>query len=200
MSYTFFTPGFLCQESQDAMQLKIWDNSQWNGESGFTTICTVDISYYDVDDNLIEFDSYELIVGPDASKFNEYLDRSDGYVIELSDLTINGIPAPDRFPEGYYIVKISYSEGSYAVGSFPYFENPQAFLAKWRMMTRKLPAALLVFPMTDQVFLDNRAIFLLRLYLDMAENAADYGKFEEFKVFHTLIQEVLNIYEISELW
>jgi hypothetical protein len=200
MSYTSFSAGFLCQESQDAMQLKIWDNSQWNGESGFTTICTVEISYYDSDDNLIEFDPYELITGGDASKFNEYLDHLDGHVIELSDLTIDGVAAPDRFPEGYYIVKISYSEGSYAVGSFPYFENPQAFLAKWRLMTRKLPAALLVFPMTDDVYRKNRDIILLRLYLDQAENAADYGKIEEFKVFHDLIRNVLDYYEMEETW
>jgi hypothetical protein len=200
MAYTNFSAGFFCQESQDAMQLKIWDNSSWNGESGFTTICTVDISYYDVDDNLIEFDPYELIVGGDASKFNEYLDKLDGHVIELTDLTISGVPVPDRFPEGYYIIKISYSEGSYAIGSFPYFENPQAFLAKWRMMTRKLPAALLVFPMTDEVFRKNRDIMLLRLYLDQAENAADYGKLVEFKVFHNLVKEVFDLYSLAELW
>jgi|WetSurSiteA1Bulk_404760.scaffolds.fasta_scaffold00217_2 hypothetical protein len=200
MAYTAFFPSFLAQESQDAMQLKITDNSVWNGESGFTTIATVEISYYDENDVLINFDPYELIVGADATKFNEFLDRTAGHVIELSSLTIGGVAAPDRFPEGYYIIKISFSEGSYAVGTFPYFENPQAFLAKWKFMTRTMVSDLLVFPMTDEIYRINRDIFLQRIYLDMAENAADYGKVLEFKNFATLIQGVFDYYSVVDTW
>lgn len=200
MAYTSFDPLFIAQESQDAMQLKIWDQSTWNGESGYTTICYVSISYYDENGALVTFDDYDLITGFDMTKFNEYLDR-DGHVINLSDLTINGAAhGLTRFPEGYYIVSIFYSEGSYAEGSYPHYDNPQAFLAKYRFMARRLPASLLVFPMTDDIYRLNRDIFLLRMYLQNCEDAADYGKHVEFQTYLNLIVQVLDYYLVEEPW
>lgn len=201
MAYSDFTPGFNCQESQDAMQLKIWDNSTWNGESGYTTICTVSISFYDTNGTLVTFDDYDLIISADMSKFNEYLDRIDGHVIELSALTINGVPnVYDRFPEGYYMITMKYSEGSYAEGQFPEYVNSQAFLAKYRFMARRLPGALLVFPMTNDTYILNRDIFLLRMYLQNCEDAADYGKCVEFQNIINLIIAMLDYYKVEEPW
>lgn len=200
MAYANFSPLFVAQESQDAMQLKIWDTSIWNGQSGFTVTCYVSISYYTDDNVLVEFDDYPLIVGGDASKFNEYLDR-DGHVINLTDLTIDGQSVDfERFPEGYYIVSIFYSDGTYAEGSYPHYDNPTAFLAKYRFMARRLPIDLLTFPMTHDMYILNRDIFLLRMYLQNCEDAADYGKHIEFIRFLSVIRQIFDYYTTAEPW
>lgn len=200
MAYVNFIPFFIAQESQDAMQLKIWDASTWNGQSGFTTICDVKISYYNDDGVLIVFDDYPLITGGDASKYLEFLDR-DGHIINLSDLTIDGQPVDvERFPEGYYNISVYYSDGSYIEGSFPHYDNPTAFLAKYRFMARRLPIDLLTFPMTEQTFWRNRNIFLLRMYLQNCEDSADYGKHVEFMTYLALIRQMFSYYTTEEPW
>ena len=200
MAYTNFIPFFIAQESQDAMQLKIWDASTWDGQSGFTTVCDMEMSYFDDDGNLVEFDTYPLISGGDASKYNEYLDR-DGHIINLKDLTIGGLPVGfERFPEGYYNISLFYSDGSYAEGSFPHYDNPTAFLAKYRFMARRLPIDLLTFPLTEEVYLKNREIFLLRMYLQNCEDAADYGKHIEFMKYLAIIRQMFDHYTTQEPW
>ena len=147
MAYADFTPSFTVQEAQDATAFKIFDASTWNGESGITTWCVLRLFFYAADGTITEYDDYELITGADTAKFDEYLD-SDGHTVEITDLTIDGVAADDRFEDGYYVVRILYSDGTYASGSEPYYDNVQAFLAHARCKARKLPARL-TWPLTD---------------------------------------------------
>ena len=199
MAYTDFTPEFRVQEAQDAMSFRIWDESVWNGESDNTTEADVYLSYYDSDGNLIEYDVYPLIVGANKDKFNEYLDQ-DGHIIELTDLAIGGIDQADdeRFADGYFIVKIVYNDGSYSVGSEPYYENHQAFLAKARCKARKLPINLLSWPLTDAMRIKNFNIYEQRMYLEAAEDSVDLGKRTEFNNFMSVINEIFDYYSIDE--
>jgi hypothetical protein len=196
MAYTNFTPETRIAEAQDATAFKIWDESTWNGESALTTFCEVRIFHYAVDGTITEYDAYELITGADKTKFNEYLDI-DGHTVEITDLTIDGVSAGERFTDGYYVIRVVYSEGSYAVDSEPYYDNVQAFLAKARCKARKLPTKL-SWPLTDDVYEINRDIFLLRMYLDAAEDAADLGKQNEYRNFINLINNIFDYYAISE--
>jgi len=196
MAYTNFTPDFRLMEAQDATAFRIWDESTWNGESGSTTFCVVRITHYDVDGVTTEYDDYELITGGVTTKFDEYLDI-DGHIVEITDLTIDGVAADDRFIDGYYLIKIVYSEGSYDAGSEPYYDNIQAFLAKARCKARKLPNKL-SWPITDAVYEINRDIFLLRMFLDAAEDSADLGKETEYRNTIDLINNIFSYYEIDE--
>ena len=196
MAYTDFTPDFRLMEAQDATAFRIWDMSIWNGESGLTTECIVKVVYYDVDGNTTVYDDYPLISGADTTKFDEYIDI-DGHIVELADLTINGEEPDERFIDGYYIITITYNDGTYSAGSEPYYDNIQAFLAKARCKARKLPAKL-SWPMTDAVYEINRDIFLLRMYLDAAEDSADLGKENEYRNFINLINNIYSYYAIDE--
>lgn len=196
MAYTNFTSDFRLMEAQDATAFRIWDMSTWNGESGITTECIVRVTHYDVDGNTTVYDDYPLIDGADTTKFDQYIDI-DGHTVELSDLTINGAEPPERFIDGYYIIRIVYSDGSYAVGSEPYYDNIQAFLAKARCKARKMPNKL-SWPMTREVYEINRDIFLLRMYLDSAEDSADLGKENEYRNTIELINNIFSYYAIDE--
>lgn len=204
MAFADLTLATTVQESQDAMQLKIWDASTWNGESGIVTEAKVVIEYYDSDNLLVSFDPYELIAGGVKTKFNEFLDRSDGHVIELADLLIAGVaPTNIRFTDGYFVVTLHVTDGTYglyAAGGWPKYANNQAFLAKNRFMARKMSKAILAWPMTDAVRIANKDMFLQRMYLDAAEDAADNGNLTEFLVFINLINAVFNVYNIEEAW
>jgi hypothetical protein len=201
MAYTNFTPKTHVQEAQDAQSFKIWDESAWNGESALTTICYVTLFFINDSEVTIEYDPYPLISGVDTAKYLEYLDR-DGHIIDIADLTIGGAAAAARFEDGYYIARVTYSEGSYAVGSEPYYDNNQAFLAHNRCMKRKMPAKLLSWsvPITDLVYQKNRDIFLQGLYLESAENAVDLGKKVQFRSFMASVKAMFNYYEIEECW
>lgn len=199
MAYTNFTPQTHIQESQDAKSFKIWDESEWNGESALTTVCYVEITFINDDGDEVIYDPYLLIDGVDTSKFAEYLDR-DGHIIELVNLTIDSVAAPIRFEDGYYIIKAVFSDGSYSSGLEPYFDNHQVFLAKYRSMKRKIPAKVLVWPMTYEVYRANRDIFLLGLYLESAENQADLAKMVQFRKTMALIKAIFDYYEITEIW
>ena len=196
MAYANFVPETRLPEGQDATALRIWDLSTWNGESSKTSFCVVRIFYYEVDGTIIEYDDYELITGADKTKFNEYLD-TDGHTIETSDLTISGVAAAERFVDGYYVIRVVYSDGTYVWNTEPYYDNVQAFLAKARCKARKLPTKL-SWPMTDAVYLANRDIFLLRMYLDAAEDAADLGKENEFRNLINLIDNLYSTYSLDE--
>lgn len=196
MAYTDFTPEFRLMEGQDATEFRIWDMSIWNGESGLTTYCVLRMFHYDVDGNVTEYDDYPLISGADTTKFDEYIDI-DGHIVSIDDMTIDGASAGERWEDGYYVVRIVYSDGSYAVGSEPYYDNLQAFLAKARCKARKLPIKL-SWPMTDAVYEINRDIFLLRMYLDAAEDSADLGKENEYRNFIELINNIFSYYAIDE--
>jgi hypothetical protein len=67
-------------------------------------------------------------------------------------------------------------------------------------MSRKLAAALLVWPITADVIAANYDIFAFRMYLESAEDAADNGKLTEFQTFINLITGVLYFYQIEEVW
>jgi len=198
MAYSDFSPETHVQEAQDGMGFKIWDESEWNGESDNTTICFVTVFFINDSEVTIEYDPYELISGADKTKFEEYLDR-DGHIINLVDLTIGGVAAPERFEEGYYVIRVTYDDGTYGSGNEPYYDNAQAFLAKNRCMKRKM-AVLLVWPLTEAGYRLNRDIFLQGLYLEVAENAVDLGKKVQFRTIMALVKAVFNNYEIEECW
>lgn len=198
MAYTDFSPETHVQEAQDAMGFKIWDESIWNGESGITTECYVTVFFINDDEETIEYDSYHLIVGIDKTKYDEYLDR-DGHIIDLTDLTIDGVAAPERFEDGYYVVRVTYSDGTYVAGTEPYYDNTQAFLAKNRCMKRKMGVKL-SWPMTDEIYRINRDIFLQGLYLEIGENAVDLGKKIQFREIMALVKAMFNHYSMEECW
>lgn len=199
MAYADFTPETHVQEAQDAESFKVWDESIWNGESGITTLCWVELFFINDDEETIQYDNYPLISGGDFTKFNEYLDR-DGHIIAIADITLDGAPIGDKFEDGYYVVRVVYSDGTYAGGSEPLYDNSQAFLAKNRCMKRKMPAKLLSWPLTDEKYRTNRDIFLQGLYLESAENAVDLGKKTQFREFMAAIKSMYNYYGIEECW
>jgi len=198
MAYTNFTPGFKVQEAQDATAFKVIDDSTWNGESGLTTACVLTLFHYASDGTITQYDDYELITGVDTTKYNEYL-SSDGHIVEITDLTIEGDSAGERFEDGYYMVKIIYDDGTYGAGSEPYYENHQAFLAKSKCKARKLPA-LLSWPVTDAVREKNNDFYLTVMYFLAAEDAADLGKMTEFMRIMDLLNNILDTYEITSCY
>lgn len=204
MAFTNITLLTVVQESQDAQQIRIWDESTWNGESGTVTLACVVISYYTVDGVLVTFDPYELIVGADTTKWDQYLDKQNGHTINLSDLLINGAAhGMTRFPDGYYIVSINVTDGSYGLysgGSWPKYNNSQAFLAKYRFMKRGMPAEILEWPITQLNREANYDIFAVGLYLEAAEYAADLGRQVQFQKFITVLQTIFDYYIIPEPW
>lgn len=196
MAYADFTPEFRVQEAQDATAFRLWDSSTWNGESGITTFCVVRLFFVAVDGTITAYDDYELISGADTTKFDEYI-SIDGHTVEITDLTIGGAAAEERFEDGYYIVRIVYSDGTYAVGSEPYYDNTQAFLAKARCKARKLPVKL-TWPLTDGMYEINRDIFMQSMYLGAAEDSVDLGKENEYRNFMDLINNIFSYYAIDE--
>lgn len=199
MAFTDFTPGTRIVLAQDAMDFRIYDDSVWNGESGLCTSAIVTIRHIDDDEVAIDYDAYDLIPGGVTTKFDEYL-STDGHLIEIANLTIDGVAAADRFPDGYYEITVTYDDGSYAPGSEPYYKNTQAFLAKYRCMKRTMPALLLTWPITDIVRRKNDDIYTLGLYLDAAEYAADLEKKVEFRKFIALIRSLVDYYAVPEPW
>jgi hypothetical protein len=199
MAYTDLTLETHVQEAQDAESYKVWDESIWNGESGNTTDAWIILFFINDNEETIEFDPYYLISGADTTKFDEYLDR-DGHIIYTSDMTLNGNPVDLKLEDGYYVVRVVVSDGTYDSGAEPFYDNSQAFLAKNRCMKRKMPAKLLTWPMTDAVYRKNRDIFLQGLYLESAENAVDLGKKSQFREFMAAIKAMFNYYSIEECW
>jgi len=196
MAYADFTPKTHVQEAQDGMGFKIWDESTWNGESGITTAADVYVFFINDEEVTIEYDVYPLINGG-STKYDEYLDR-DGHIINIADLTIGAAAAPERFEDGYYVIRVVYNDGTYGVGAEPYYDNSQAFLAEWRCRKRKLPAQLLTWPMDDDIRRKNWDIYLVGLYLEAAEDAVDLGKKVEFRRFMALIKAIFDYYAITE--
>lgn len=206
MAYTSdFAPETIIEEAQDGMGFTIKDNSVWGaGDQAATTLCDVYIVHIDDNEESIVYDKYELIVDAVKTKFDEYL-TSSGHIINLSALTIGGVAAPDVFEDGYYEIYVYYSDGSYVTGTIPhynqpYYKNTQAFLAKYRMMSRLMPAQLLEWPITAEIKEKNYDIFALRLYLDAAEYAADLSRKVHFRKFIALIRGIFDSYNIPEAW
>ena len=199
MAYTNFTPTTRVQQGQDGKQFKIWDDSIWTGESGITTLCDIVISFIDDQDVITEYDAYPLIVGADKTKFNEYL-GIDGHIVNTSDLKIGGVAVPERFVDGYYVVKTVYSDGTYAVIDRPFYENNQAFLALNKALRRKMAVQNINWPFTDTEYKKSRDIFLQGLYLSGAEDAVDLGKKAEFRRIMEKLNKFLNYYEMEQSW
>lgn len=199
MAFTDFTPGTRVVLSQDGKSFKLYDDSEWNGESGSAIGVIVKIKHIDDEDNEIDYDDYPLIELGDDSKYHEYL-STDGHTINTADLTIDGEAAPEQFPDGYYEIKVMYTDGSYSFGSAPYYTNVQGFLAKYRCMKRTMPALLLEWPITDAVRRKNDDIYSLGLYLDAAEYAATLEEMVMFRKFVELIRKVVDHYGIPEPW
>jgi len=199
MAYTDLTLETRIQEAQDAESFRIWDQSVWNGEEDSTTSAWLVVFFINDDEETITFDSYPLISGADKTKFNEFL-SIDGHTIDIADLAIDGEAVGEKFEDGYYIVRLVVSEGSYASGNEPMYDNAQAFLAKNRCMKRKMPAKLLSWPLTDETYRKNRDIFLQGFYLESAENAVDLGKKVQFRKFMAVIKSMYNYYGIENCW
>jgi len=192
------------QESQDAQQVRMWDESDWNGLSGTVSGAKVVIIYYDVDGIIHTFDPYDLIVGVDKTKFNEYLDKQSGHVIQLSALLIGGVThGLTRFPDGYFIVTLHVTDGTYGnfeEGGWPHYNNPQAFLAKYRFMKRLMPVNILEWPITQINREANYDVFAVGLYLEAAEYAADLGRQSQFQKFMNVLSNIFDYYIIPEPW
>jgi hypothetical protein len=200
-----FSPGTIIDEAQDGMGFNIKDDSIWGaGDQAAMTLCDVYIVHIDDDEVSIAYDKYELISGADTTKFDEYL-TSSGHIIDIADLTIEGVAAADVFEDGYYEITIYFSDGTYLTGDTPHYNQPnykntQAFLAKYRMMKRTMPATLLTWPITDAVKEKNYDIFALGLYLDAAEYAADLARKVHFRKFIALIRSIFDSYSTPEVW
>jgi hypothetical protein len=199
MAFTDFTPGTRVVLAQDGKSFRIYDDSIWNGESGSATAVNISIKHIDDNDEEIEYDDYPLIEPGDDSKYQEYL-SSDGHLVEIADLTIDGEAAAERFPDGYYEVTVTYTDGSYADGEEPYYKNVQGFLAKYRCMKRTMPALLLEWPITDAVRRKNDDIYTLGLYLDAAEHAASLEQMTMFRKFIAVIRNLVDHYSVPEPW
>lgn len=192
------------QESQDAQQIRIWDESTWHGEEAAVLDAYIVISYYDTDGVLQTFDPIDMLVDHEGDMFPDYLDKQNGLVINLSDLEIDGqAHSLTRFPDGYYIVTLHVTDGTYGAysgGSWPYYANSQAFLAKYRFMKRTMPAAILEWPITQEMREANYDIFAVGLYLEAAEYAADLGRRTQFQKFITVIETIFDYYIIPQPW
>jgi len=199
MAYTDLTLETHVQEAQDGESFRVWDESVWSGEEGNTTGAWIVLFFINDDEKTIQYDNYLLIDGADESKWDEYLTR-DGHIVSIDDLLILGEAVGDKFEDGYYVIRVVVTDGTYAAGAEPYFDNSQAFLAKNRCMKRKMPAKLLTWPMTDEMYRINRDIFMQGLYLESAENAVDLGKKTQFRSFMALIKAMYNYYVIEECW
>lgn len=190
MAFTNFVPKFKTQEGQDATTFKIWDESTWTGEENLCTEANLYLSYYDPMGVLINGDLYKLIDGADRTRFDEYI-GGDGHVISIDDI----LPGTERFPDGYYIIMIKYSDGSYSESEKPNYVDHQAFLAKLRCMSRKMPVAVIDWPDYDrEKILDTHAVTLL---LDSAEDAADLAKRILFDRIVRTLNRVFDQYQIS---
>ncbi len=198
MALTNFIPKFKVQEGQDAKAFKIWDESTWaaNDPDADVDTATLRVTHYDTSGTLIAYDDYELIRsgGADKTRWTEYL-SSDGYEVELVNLDSEANSA-SRFIDGYYIVKIIYNDSTYGVGSEPYYDNHQGFLASHRCMMRKLPIKLLEWPDLD--YNKNQDIHRQRMFLDAAEDCVDLGKKVQFERYIRIINLLYSKYEISE--
>lgn len=191
MAFTAFTPKTRTQEAQDARSFKIWDESVWTGEEALCTSAIVQVSYYDLYGVLQTSLEYSLISGLDRTKFDEYLSR-DGHEIDVTDL----FPELVRFPDGYYIIRVTYNDGTYVAPNEPYYDDHQAFLAKVRCMSRKMPLVVLPWPEMDRtVILDTHKVTLL---LDSAEDAADLGKRNLFDRLVRTLNRIFDQYAITE--
>ena len=194
MPFTNFTPKTRTQEAQDAKSFRIWDESVWSAESHLCDSAVLQVSYYDTFGVLKVSLEYDLItggVGGDKTKFNEYL-SSDGHKIEIADL----FASLTRFPDGYYIIRVTYNDGTYVAPNEPYYDDHQAFLAKVRCMSRKMPLVVLPWPeMNKEEILDTHKVTLL---LDAAEDSADLGKRMLFDRLIRTLNRIFDQYSITE--
>lgn len=198
MAYTAqFIPETRIEEAQDGMGFKIFDDSVWGaGDQALTTLVTLSIRHIDDDEVNIDYDDVELIIGANRDAFNEYL-SSSGHLIEIADLTIDGMSAGETFPDGYYEITLTYTPDD---ANTKYYSNSQAFLAKYRAMKRTMPALFIEWPITAQVREINYDVYTLGLYLDAAEDAADLDKKTQFRKFIALIRQIVDHYGVNEPW
>lgn len=198
-----FSPNLRSAESADATKLTIYDASTWGGgDLAAVTGCILSISYYDSEGVLQTYDDYDLIPGGDFTKFNEFISAT-GHIINLTDLFVSGVAQTGKFNDGYYILTMSFTDGTYGAysgGLWPHIHHSDGFIAKYTFMAKKLPGSILSWPMTDEERIANTDIFLLRMYLDAAIDSAQSNKYDEFKLFLLIISNMLEYYEIEEIW
>ena len=198
MALTGLVPKTKVQEAQSANSYKIWDESTWaaNDPAADVTLATIKLTFYDTAGVLQAFDDYELIrsAGADKTRWTEFL-SSDGHEVPLSELLLSAVTLT-RFTDGYYIVKLVITDGTYGAGSEPYYDNHQGFLAQHRCMARKLPVKLLTWPEVD--YNKNQDIHRQRMFLDAAEDAVDLGKKVQFEKYIRTINLLFDKYEITE--
>jgi len=199
MAFTALTPLTELVESQDAKSFRLFDKSTWTGERGNVTSATLSIVFIDDDENVITYDDVDLKGYGDGEGFDDLI-SDDGLLVDIANLTIEGVAAGDIFPDGYYEVTVKYNDGSYADEDQPYYTNTTPFLAKYRCMKRTMPAKLLDWPITPVVRQNNYDIYTLGLYLDAAEDAAQLAKKVQFRKFIALIRGLVDYYAIPYPW
>ncbi len=191
MAFSNFLPAIRTQQAQNARSFKIWDESIWVGQQVRCTSAIVQVSYYDQYGILRNSLRYPLIIGANRIRFNEYLGR-DGHEINVNNL----YPLLVRFPDGYYIIRITFNDGTYVAPNEPFFDDHQAFLAKIRCMSRKMPLVVLPWPdMNREKILDTHKVTLL---LSAAEDAADLGKRMLFDRLIRTLNRIFDRYSITE--
>jgi len=201
MAFTDITLQTHVQVAQDSQSIKVWDESTWNGEEIDVDTAKIQLFFIDDNEETIPYDDYDLLTsGGDTTKWDEFLSR-DAHVINIADIYLGAVAIGDRFIDGYYVVRLVINDATYTVGvDEPYYDNNQAFLAKYRCMKRKLPAKLLGWPLTDDYIRKNWDIFLLGLYLESAENAVDLGKKVQFRSFIAKIRGMFDYYKVENCW
>lgn len=198
MALTDFVPNTKVQEAQDAKAFRIWDESVWalNDPDVDVDTAVLRVFFYDTAGDLIAYDDYELIRsgGADKTRWTEYL-SIDGHEVLITELD-SAATSLSRFIDGYYIMKMVYNDSTYAVGSEPYYDNHQGFLAQHRCMMRKLPIKLITWPDLDYTL--NSDVQTQRMFLDAAEDCVDLGKKVQFEEYIRVINNLFDKYEITE--
>lgn len=183
------------REAQDAKSFRIWDETIWEtNDPDDVTTAVISIKYYDTFGMEQQAQDYILLEdGGDTTKWDEYMSR-DGVKIDVGDV----LPEQERFIDGYYIIRLTVTDEVVPTPNTRYYDDHQAFLAKLRCMSRKMPHAVIDWPEYDRTkLLDTHVLTLL---LDSAEDAADLGKRRLFERIVRTLNRVFDHYQISGCW
>ncbi len=58
----------------------------------------------------------------------------------------------------------------------------------------------LVMPLTDEMDIKNRDVFLQKMYLEVAGNTVDLGKKVQFRTIMILIKAIFDNYKVTKCW
>lgn len=172
------------EESADATSFMIVDKTTgWGDDIVLASVTTAELTIVYAGVTY----TYELIVGADKTRWNEFL-ADDGHEVELANI-------PDFpgvvFTDGKYYITLSADDTSV----FLTYENKQGFIAQNRCRARRLPLQI-GYPDLDYEL--NRLIFALRAWLDAAETAVELGHETEFDEMIERCNTVFNLYGVAE--